>query len=54
MLWIAAGLGPLKGCAASRQLAQLWRKHADAALRDPHLEARAAENLRLDLGVPSW
>jgi len=51
---IAAGLGLLKGCAMLRQLARLWRKHADAALRDPHLEARAAENLRLDLGVPSW
>jgi hypothetical protein len=49
-----AAEGPLKGCAVSRQLARLWRQHADAAVRDPHLEARAAENLRLDLGVPSW
>ena len=33
------------------QAAQIWRKHAEAALRDPGLKARAAQNACYDDGT---
>jgi hypothetical protein len=35
----------------SCQAARIWRKHAEAALRDPNLEARAAQNACYDDGT---
>ena len=41
----------LKEVAGCMQAAQIWRKHAEAALRDPELEERAHLNACYDDGV---